>query len=78
MASKNKALLLRFSIYIYIYIYIHIYIYIYIYIFMKGEKIENFCDQSLQDVAFLDINMKNVQIYFFNFNCSFSLKYFTF
>ena len=45
---------------------------------MKGEKIENFCDQSLQDVAFLDINMKNVQIYFFNFNCSFSLKYFTF
>ena len=52
MASKIKALLLRFSIYIYIYIYI--------YIFMKGEKIQNFCDQSLQDVAFLDINVKNL------------------
>ena len=50
MASKIKALLLRFSIYIYIYIYI----------FMKGEKIQNFCDQSLQDVAFLDINVKNL------------------
>ena len=48
MASKIKALLLRFSIYIYIYI------------FMKGGKIQNFCDQSLQDVAFLDINVKNL------------------
>ena len=30
---------------------------------MKGEKIQNFCDQSLQDVAFLDINVKNLYIY---------------